>query len=280
MKTGELLWDAYRVVLLDEAIAGGSKAQARFVRTDRGAFYLRTYDPAEVAHREAVDALVHAIDLPFAVPLAVPAEGGSRFVEREGRVYALFAQLPGSHVEPSAANATALGEALARLHRALPESPRLPMTWRDVFAPFDLPPAEAVMLADLRARFASALDRVPRGTIHGDFIFENVLFDAGAVRSVLDLDTLRADALVRDLAITLAIEAYDGSGARTGLWDPIVAGYESVRPLSSEERALIEPLVVNAALDGWHWELATAPDAPERAERYRRIAEHVYGSLG
>lgn len=279
MKLADLLWDRYRLVLVEEARAGGSKVEARFVRTDRGSFYVRAYDPVEVEHRRAVDALLRSAELPFAVPLATPASDGSLFVARDGRVYALFEQLPGSHVEPSAATASALGESIAHLHRALPERPVLPPAWRDAFAPLELPPDEAVVLADLRARFEDAVAHAPRGTIHGDLIFENTLFEDGAVRSVLDFDTMRVDAFVRDLAVALAIEAYDAEGSRTGLWDPIVAGYGGVRSLSNDERALIEPLVVDAALDGWRWELETAPGEPDRAERYRRIAHRVYADL-
>jgi Ser/Thr protein kinase RdoA (MazF antagonist) len=86
------------------------------------------------------------------------------------------------------------------------------------------------------------LDGLPRGWIHGDVNDENLLLEDDAVVGLIDFGDALVDPLVCELAIALSYLMMRRSepladGAR------VVAGYQSVRPLESEERRVLFPLV-------------------------------------
>ncbi len=80
------------------------------------------------------------------------------------------------------------------------------------------------------------------GLIHGDLHQGNVLFD-GMTALALDYGTFRSFFLY-DLGVSLYHTTFDTVAIRNAL----VAGYDSVRPLSEAERAALEAFMIMAAL--------------------------------
>jgi homoserine kinase type II len=78
---------------------------------------------------------------------------------------------------------------------------------------------------------------MPRGAIHGDFQYANVMTMAGGGLATFDFSDCGEDYLARDLVTFFWRADFDGVGAT--LNPAFVAGYESVRPLAPAERAAV-----------------------------------------
>ena len=88
-----------------------------------------------------------------------------------------------------------------------------------------------------------------QGVIHADFFPDNVFFANGKFAGAIDFYFACNDALAYDVAIALNAWCFepDGSFNITSARQ-LVAGYESVRPLSKAERAALPILAHGAAM--------------------------------
>lgn len=223
------------------------------------------------------EARVDLADLPFflglldhlaargcPVPATIHDRAGQSFRFVDGKAVALIEFLPGVSVsEPTPAQARAVGEALARMHLAARDFPGERANamglaeWRafaeacghDGFAAIDPD------LAGLVERELAGLERdwprdLPRSVIHADLFPDNVLMLGDRVSGLIDFYFACVDVTAYDMAVTHAAWCFDASGER---FDPaisaaLLAGYESVRPLSDAERAALPVLARGAAM--------------------------------
>jgi len=81
---------------------------------------------------------------------------------------------------------------------------------------------------------AAAEDVLPYGPNHGDFHFNNVHVRADGSFTLLDFDNAGEDCFIQDIACYVWANNYGGYDAKYA--DAFVAGYETVRPLSSAEK--------------------------------------------
>ncbi|MDX2225008.1 MAG: phosphotransferase [Rhodospirillaceae bacterium] len=81
---------------------------------------------------------------------------------------------------------------------------------------------------------------VPRGSLHGDFQYANIMALPGGGLATFDFSDCGQDVLARDLAGFFWRADFDGVGA--ALNGAFVAGYDAVRPLSPAERAALPVL--------------------------------------
>lgn len=192
--------------------------------------------------------------------------------DREGQLYrrigdkavALIEFLPGVSVSlPTAEQARAVGETLARMHLAAADYPAARANamnlaeWQRLAG--ECGPAGLAQidpeLAELVARELPLLAAqwpadLPRGIIHADLFPDNVLMLGAAVTGLIDFYFACTDALAYDVAVTHAAWCFDAAGRA---FDPAVsaallAGYDSVRPLLPAERAALPLLARGAAL--------------------------------
>jgi len=163
----------------------------------------------------------------------------------------LFPKLPGAHpVEVTAAQCATIGKALAQLHAAA-EAARYTRE-----NPYDLAWLESTFEAQrssLEKSDQAMLDRfldeyrtvadssdLPRGIIHGDLFRDNALFDGETLTGIIDFYHACEDFLVQDLAITINEWCTDTGGRQDeARYTALVGGYESVRPLTENERTLL-----------------------------------------
>lgn len=214
------------------------------------------------------------------VPVAPPLRNtaGRQLGRLAGRPAQLAPRLPGAHPEaPDSAQCTAMGEALAHLHLALREYPlarpnahgaawwhALALRWQA-----QLPADEATLLQRILARYDAACAQhpaLPRGLIHGDLFRDNTLFVGDAVTGVLDFSEIGLDHWLLDIAITVNDFCRQWPATTP---DPVrraafLTGYESARPLSAGERAVLPVFLAVAALRFWLSRLEIA--ARNRAE--------------
>ena len=208
------------------------------------------------------------------VPRTIHDRDGALFRMIDGKAVALIEFLPGVSVSaPTPGQAHAVGRALAQMQLAAADFPgrrenamgraewqRLAQECgQDGLA--DIDPAFASLIArELPATIAQWPEGLPRGTIHADLFPDNVLMLGDAVTGLIDFYFACTDLFAYDLAVTHAAWCFssDGTAFDPALSAALIAGYEQVRPLSSEERAALPLLARGACLRfaltrAWDW---------------------------
>ena len=215
----------------------------------------------------------HARNRGWPVPVALAARTGGTVLETGGRLWSAAQFLPGTPGTPdSAAGYQIQGRLLARIHRDLASFPRAEQrpglgkaweldawvaaagagTFNDLVGTFAAEhPDVAGLIRRQRYRSLRELSRLrypdlPDLPVHGDFQRFNLLWRDGQVTGILDFDQSRLDAQLCDIAVVLMpFMPLDLKFARAFL-----DGYETVRPLTSTEWALL-PALVRASLLRW-----------------------------
>jgi homoserine kinase type II len=247
-----------------KGIAEGVENSNYLLHTERGPFILTLYEKR-----------VDVRDLPFFLglmehlargglncPTPVRARDGALSRELAGRPAALVTFLEGVWPRrPQASHCAALGRALAQLHLAGAD---FPMQRANALGPDDWPPLFARFQAradeishSLRATIIDELATLarnwphdlPTGIIHADLFPDNVFFIGERLTGVIDFYFACTDALAYDLAITLNAWCFEHDASfNITKGRALLAGYESVRPLSADERVALPVLARGAAL--------------------------------
>jgi homoserine kinase type II len=264
-----------------KGIAEGVENSNFFLETTAGRYILTIYEKRVARH-----------DLPFFMhvmeqlaqagvkaPLPITMRSGEVLADVRGKPAAIISFLQGvSPRRPSPTQCRAVGESLALMHQALRGFPAarenalsLP-DWQALTQP-RLEQAETLRpgLADSITTDLAFLSKtwptgLPRGVIHADLFPDNVLFIADQVSGLIDFYFACEDALAYDLAICLNAWCFEPDrsfnitkGAR------LIQGYESVRPLSPQERDAIPILARGAAMRFFATRLADWAATPTSA---------------
>ena len=247
-----------------KGIAEGVENSNFLLHTSTGNFILTLYERR-----------VAAADLPFFLglmehlagrgitcPQPVKDRSGAMLGEVSGKPAALITFLEGMWIRrPSGRHCGALGEALAKLHRAGADfagkrANALSVEgWRPLYAAVasrcdNVQPGLAAALAAELAQLEAAWPRnLPQGVIHADLFPDNVFFLGDKLSGLIDFYFACTDALAYDLAICLnawcfeADHSYNVTKGRA-----LLQAYAAVRPLASCERQALPMLARGAAL--------------------------------
>jgi homoserine kinase type II len=253
---GELL--AYK------GIAEGVENSNFLVHTSQGNFILTLYEKR-----------VAATDLPFFLalmehlasrgitcPQPVKNRTGEVLGTVAGRPAAIITFLDGMWIRrPTPLHCAALGTALAQLHRAGLDFPLKRANtlsiggWRPLYehcaaraneVQRDLQPFLAAELTYLERVWPRDL---PLGVIHADLFPDNVFFLGNTLSGLIDFYFACTDALAYDVAVCLNAWCFESDHSyNVTKGRGLLQAYEAVRPLTSEERALLPLLARGAAL--------------------------------
>lgn len=208
--------------------------------------------------------LDHLAERGCPVPRTIHDREGRLFRLVDGKGLALIEFLPGVSVsEPTAAQARAVGEALAQVHLAardfsgtrangmgLAEWQRLiGECGHDGLASID-PGLAALVERELPLLAAQWPTDLPRSVIHADLFPDNVLMLGPRVTGLIDFYFACNDLTAYDVAVTHAAWCFSGDGRtfRPELSAALLAGYEAVHPLSVAEKAALPLLARGAAM--------------------------------
>lgn len=235
-----------------------------WVSTDRGELVVKWSREERLFPRlEATTGLIMALAeqrIPVASPL--PARDGALRVVTGGPSgplsVAVLPEIPGTWLDVADLGAVrTVGACLARMHAALAA-----LDLSALAGPAPRPLRERVLgwLGDhdrgrapaASARLASLVQDLPELTdppqlVHGDVRAANLLMRDGEVAAVLDLDEVRTDHRVAELAQTsvlLGTLFRDWRPAPVPARRALREGYETVRPLESAEREWLEALTL------------------------------------
>jgi homoserine kinase type II len=197
------------------------------------------------------------------VPRTIHDREGHASQTIEGKTVALIEFLPGVSLDrPSAAQAAAVGAALATVHLA---AQSFTGQRRNLLDPAHsanvLVGAGAKALASIDPTLPAAIDAagrvaaiwpedLPTSVVHSDLFPDNVLMLGNRVTGLIDFYFACNDAMAYDLAVTHAAWSFarGGTAHHGAIGRALIEGYESVRPLDGRERASLPLLAQGACL--------------------------------
>ncbi len=273
-----------------ELSRGSRRSPKLLLHTQRGEFLLKRRavgrdQPERVAFAHALTQHLRAAGCPL--PDVVPARvAGRSFVEYQGRVYELFEYAAGAAYSGSLEETTHAGKTLARFHAAAATFDTQNAPTRTAY--HDASPVrsglnsipssttghdsvighEAELLSttqELFERYDEAAEAVgqlgfevwPKQVIHGDWHPGNMLFRGHHVAVVLDLDSVRVQPAVVDLANGLLQFSMLRAGGDPGSWPEFFdetrmrrffIGYCMRGPLPIEQRRAVPHLMIESMI--------------------------------
>lgn len=204
----------------------------------------------------------HLAEKGLSCPLPLPRHDGRLTGELSGRPAALISFLEGVWLrKPDASHCGQVGRALAEMHLATADfAIRRPNAlsldgWVELWE--KAAPRADEVLEGLQAEIGDELDYLsghwpkdlPAGVIHADLFQDNVFFLNGQLSGLIDFYFACNDLLAYDVAICLNAWCFEPDGAfNFAKGAAMLAGYQSVRPLSPEETASLPILARGSAL--------------------------------
>lgn len=285
-----------------KGIAEGVSNSNWLIETSRARFILTMYE-ARVAVEDLpffLGLLDHLSEKGSPVPRTIHDRDGAAFRMIDGKAVALIEFLPGVSVDaPTAAQAHAVGSALAGLHLASADftgrrpNAMGPQQWHDLLAGCGQdglrsidPELPALVERELRYLTANWPQGLPRSVIHADLFPDNVLLLGNEVTGLIDFYFACTDITAYDLAVTHSAWCFAKDGTfKPEIAEALIAGYLDRRRLSAQEAAALPVLAQGAAVRflatrAYDWlhtpadALVTRKDPMDFARRLSFYVEH------
>ncbi len=237
---------------------GGGEPGTRFILT----MYERRIELRDLPFFLSLLDHLAAKDCP--VPRTIHDRNGAAYRMIDGKAVALIEYLPGVSVDhPTPAQARSVGAALAANHLAVADFPET--RWNDLslvgwgetldkcgedgLASID-PRLPKLVYSQLEAFVGEWPGGLPHGVVHCDLFPDNVLMLGDKVSGLIDFYFAASDFFAYDLAVTHAAWSFERGGKvfREDISVALLAGYESVRPLSEAERDALPILARGACM--------------------------------
>ncbi|MFT4102140.1 MAG: homoserine kinase [Burkholderiaceae bacterium] len=257
-----------------EGIASGIENSNFFVTTaaadgrPAGRFVLTLFERLSAEQLPFYLGMMHALaqhDIPCPDPVA--ADDGRLLGELEDKPAALVTRLAGrSNMAPTPDHCAAVGETLARMHRAALDydgaQPNLRgLAWWEQTAPRVVPFLDDGQRELLREAMAEQLAlaaapiaaRLPRTAVHADLFRDNVLFEGTTLTGVIDFYFAGVDTWIFDLAVTCNDWCIDDASGAFDMarLDALLRAYRSVREPDAAEQRCWPAALRAAALRFW-----------------------------
>ncbi len=279
---------------IEPLAAGSVNSNFRLVDDAGELYFARLYEEQDHAGAEREHALVAALDeagVPVVRALRSPA--GESLADFHGKAFAVFPWIDGEILCQGLVTADAcrkLGAALARVHLASAQAPALPggrfqiPDLRQRLARVDdsgrasLAPAVAEIRERLDHYEARRDASLALGVCHGDLFRDNVLWQRGEIRALLDFESACSGNFAYDLMVTALAWCY-GAAFELALVQALFDGYRSVRAVPREE---IAAMPVEGAIGCLRFASTRltdfslrVPDGAKPARDYRRFLERL-----
>ncbi len=209
----------------------------------------------------------HGVAVP--VPLNVNGQAIQRLKDKPAQI---APRMLGEHPMPaSIEQVRAIAVAQAKMHVALQDFPlqrsevRDHAYWRQVANTLKptLNAADQVLLSELLGLYdalTAMYPNRPQGFIHSDLFRDNCLFQQDTLTGILDFYEMNRDELLFDIAITLNdfCTAYPDVHLNEDKAIAFLTAYETIRPLTEDEKACLEIYLAMAAGRFWLMRLRVA----------------------
>jgi homoserine kinase type II len=280
----------YNLTVIDyEPIAAGAANSNYIVRTQQGYLVLTVFE--EKVFSEAVELgqlllLLKAHAFPTTRPLF--AANGEMAINHKGKPVMVKEYMEGQVYQYlDKTMLYQVGITMARLHY---------MPWPDFLTnnpPYGLEKFSIIKGQNIDTTYEAWITRrlsyfekekphgVPRGLVHGDLFYDNVLFEGKKLKAIIDFEVAIYEGKVFDLGMGIVGLCRSGSAVLLEKAQALVKGYEQIRRLEEEERSALQLFVEYAAatVSCWrYWKYhVDAPDVEKRHKHLEmmRVAEGV-----
>ena len=264
-----------------KAAAGGIENTNYFVDTDQGHYVLTLFERLTFEQLPFyLHLMKHLAARGIPVPNPAASTSGEILHRLNGKPAAVVNKLRGhSELQPTATHCAAVGDMLARMHLAGLDYPRAQgnlrgLPWWNRTVPSVLrhltPEQRSLLLSELAYQnhiaSCSAYQGLPQGAVHADLFRDNVMFEGAQLTGFFDFYFAGCDTFLFDIGVCLndwCVDLASGSSAHDRA-DAFMSAYQSMRPLTPQERTLLPALQRAAALRFWLsrlWDLYLPRDA-------------------
>jgi len=265
-KVGELLELADCSSLSKIEILSGGWANSNYLVTcdDETKVVLKIWrekTPDEVQEMNLnIDWIVkHGVSTPAPLKL----KNGESMIVVDGFAWILIPFINAPWIAQDTASLNSLGLAIASLH-AVPNAEHFGTSysmgvdiWPELFERAESEDKWSPFLRMLEEEFLKLNEKIslnlPKGAIHGDLFQDNILGHSGEVLAILDFEDMCFNILAIDLVVAFIGCCWIDEKPVEELWFSLLSGYESVRPISPEERAALPELYRYASLSVAAW---------------------------
>ncbi|OTG67606.1 homoserine kinase [Acinetobacter silvestris] len=254
-------------------IQGGVQNTNYFIVCENGTQFVLTLfeNIDEQGAGELVPVLEHLGKHGLAVPVPLKHSGKAIHILKE-KPAQIAPRLMGDHPMPAnIEQVQAIAIAQAQMHVALQDFPleraeyRDHRYWRNVAREIKptLDQADQTILNNLLGLYdalTAMYPNRPKGFIHSDLFRDNTLFDGNQLNGILDFYELNKDELLFDIAITLNdfCTEYPQVTLNEEKAQRFIEAYETIRPLTMDEKACLELYLAMAAGRFWMMRLQIA----------------------
>lgn len=252
-----------------------------FVTADKGEFVLR------ILKNQTLDGIKNEISIETQLatvgvitPKLLAGPESKFYAEIEGSYITCSKRIEGKHPELATEDISRkIGITLARFHAAVTQLPFAGNSWlipeaanREIS---NLP--QDALGSEIKAQAESSLGilgaYLPRGFIHGDLHFGNLLLTEEGEIAIFDFEDAGENILILDIAMS-ALSLYDhNETADEELLTSLIGGYESIRQLTPLEKQNIAKAIqyASSVAASWLYNQGYTRYATEAMQNSRRI---------
>lgn len=232
-------------------IRNGSVNTHYLLETKKGRFFLKIDEiKSELEVKQELELLLYLKRQGCPCPQPLKSKKGKHYHEFHGKYLSISRYFDGTELaleSLTSAHLEAMGHGLANLHligkgykKGIDNRfgfTKIVAIYRDVRKQLPSHLKNIIrVLDDEIVYLENYLDNnLPKGIIHGDFFPDNVKFRGARVVGILDFEAACRGKLIYDLATAVNALCYLDGRYRIDRFEPLIAGYESLRPLSLPE---------------------------------------------
>jgi homoserine kinase type II len=238
-------------VISHAGIRNGSVNTHYLIETKRGRYFAKIDEvKSELEVKQELDLLFHLKKQGFPCLQPLKSKTGRHYLEVQGKCATVSRYLDGVELSVRALNTThleTLGHALANLHligRSYKKGidnrfgfNRIAAIYREVRRQLPAHLKNIVRVIDDEFSYLeNYLDNnLPKGIIHGDLFPDNVKFKGNRLVGIMDFEAACRGKLIYDLATAVNALCFVDGRYQIDRFEPLISGYESLRPLSLPE---------------------------------------------
>jgi len=238
---------------------GGQANSSYIISTDQGKYVLSVCDEkSEKEIRLLTSTLVHLNSHGFRTSRLIETREAAGFIDYEGKSVYIKEYIEGQ-VEKTLSPEMLfqVGRELAELHK-VPVPSNLPEIYSYGIERFTEVTSRnddfSIWLKDKTRQLQRCLnDDLPRGFVHGDLFYDNILFNDGKLTAVLDFEEVCNYFLLFDLGMCAAGSCSVEEKLSMDSTASLVEGYQSVRKLEKLEKELLQLHIIYGAVATSFW---------------------------
>jgi len=122
---------------------------------------------------------------------------------------------------------------------------------------------------------------LPRGLIHGDLFYDNVVFEGGSFKAIIDFEESCHYYKIFDLGMAVVGMCTEGHKVKLPKVQSLISGYQKIRKLEDPEKKALQLFIEYAAIatSSWrYWKYNIDTSNPEKMNKHNemvRIANNV-----